>query len=70
VTALERTDGDGASAGIAVHHGFRQFSLSAEECEERDSEDLRAPAAADDLRVRMRRHRSLDDHAGMTPDGS
>jgi hypothetical protein len=44
--------------------------LSAEECEERDSEDLRAPAAADDLRARMRRHQSLDNHAGMTPDGS
>ncbi|NHN47160.1 NAD(P)/FAD-dependent oxidoreductase [Halostella sp. JP-L12] len=62
--------GDGARAGIAVHHDLRRFPLSAEECADRDPGDLSAPAVADDLRARMRRHRSRDDYAGMTPDGS
>ncbi|WP_323190671.1 NAD(P)/FAD-dependent oxidoreductase [Halostella sp. PRR32] len=60
--------GDGAYAGIAIHHDIRRFPLSSEECADRDAEDIEAPAAADDLRARMRRHRTLDDHAGMTPD--
>ena len=63
--------GDGAEAGIAVHHDLRRFPPSTAEYEERDAEDLRAPAAADDLRARMRHHRTLDGYAGMTPpDGS
>jgi thioredoxin reductase (NADPH) len=60
--------GDGAYAGIAVHYDIRRFPLSPEECADRDPDDVVAPAAADDLRARMRRHRALDDHAGMTPD--
>ena len=59
--------GDGARAGIAIHHEFRRYPLSAEECESSDSEELSAPAVDDDLRARMRRHRTLDDYAGMTP---
>ena len=59
--------GDGAYAGIAVHRDLRTFPVPADELDG-DGVDAEAPAVADDLRARMRRHAATGADAGLAPD--
>ncbi|QLD90983.1 NAD(P)/FAD-dependent oxidoreductase [Natronomonas salina] len=55
---------DGASAGMALHRDLRRFPVPVDELEERGSTPA-APAAASDLRARMRLLRRRETHAGL-----
>lgn len=55
--------GDGAKAGIALHKDLRRFPYPADTLD--DIENSEVPAAADDIRARMRLVRELDTHRGL-----
>lgn len=55
--------GDGARAGIALDKDLRRYPVPAEELD--DIEEMTVPAAAGDLRARMRLLRKRDTHAGL-----
>ncbi|AHG04524.1 thioredoxin-disulfide reductase [Halobacterium sp. DL1] len=55
--------GDGARAGMAVHKDLRRYPLPPEDLD--DAELAEVPAAAADLRARMRLVRNYERHAGL-----
>jgi thioredoxin reductase (NADPH) len=57
--------GDGARAGIAVHKSLRRFPRPLDELEGGDVDESDVPAAAAELRARMRRVRTYGAHAGL-----
>lgn len=54
--------GDGAKAGLAIHKDLRRFPRPPDEL---DDEEAAVPAAAGDLRARMRLVRERETHAGL-----
>jgi thioredoxin reductase (NADPH) len=57
--------GDGARVGIALHKDLRSYPVPADELDGRGPDDFTVPAAAPDLRARMRRDRERETHAGL-----
>jgi thioredoxin reductase (NADPH) len=55
--------GDGARAGLVLHKDPRRYPLGLDELEDVDAANV--PAAAADLRARMRQLRSHERHAGL-----
>jgi thioredoxin reductase (NADPH) len=58
--------GDGAKAGIALHHDLRTFPLSLEAIRSGETPD--APALSEAVRENAHEVKETDEHGGMTPE--
>ena len=62
--------GDGAKAGIALHHDLRTFPLSLDAIRSGETPDTDAPALSEEIRENAREVKEADEHGGMASEES